>query len=206
PAADLRRRGERLGVAERGRARRDLPGLRHLHGGAGEERGDGRRERAAADADRDHRPRAQRRDADDRRPLRGDEGAARRLLPRRRRLAGRGARVGSQDPGREVRRDRSPAGGGLRGGHVVLDELYREEWGRTLAVLARTLGDVGLAEDAVQEAFAAALERWPRDGVPANPGAWLLTTARNRAIDRIRREQTLRRKTELLAALEPTET
>jgi RNA polymerase sigma-70 factor (ECF subfamily) len=62
---------------------------------------------------------------------------------------------------------------------------------------------VELAEDAVQEAFAAALERWPRDGAPANPGAWLLTTARNRAIDRIRREQTLRRKTELLAALEP---
>jgi RNA polymerase sigma-70 factor, ECF subfamily len=113
--------------------------------------------------------------------------------------------MGGQDPGREVRRDRGAAGGGLRGGHVVLDELYREEWGRTLAVLARTLGDVGLAEDAVQEAFAAALERWPRDGVPANPGAWLLTTARNRAIDRIRREQTLRRKTELLAALDAAE-
>ena len=62
-----------------------------------------------------------------------------------------------------------------------------------------------LAEDAVQEAFAAALERWPRDGAPANPGAWLLTTARNRAIDRIRREQNLRRKTELLAALAPVD-
>ena len=55
----------------------------------------------------------------------------------------------------------------------------------------------------MQEAFAAALERWPREGAPANPGAWLLTTARNSAIDRIRREQNLRRKTELLAALEP---
>jgi RNA polymerase sigma-70 factor (ECF subfamily) len=65
---------------------------------------------------------------------------------------------------------------------------------------------VELAEDAVQEAFATALERWPRDGAPANPGAWLLTTARNRAIDRIRRERALTRKTELLAALEPTET
>jgi RNA polymerase sigma-70 factor (ECF subfamily) len=64
---------------------------------------------------------------------------------------------------------------------------------------------VQLAEDAVQDAFAVALERWPREGVPAVPGAWLLTTARNRAIDRIRREQTLRRKTELLAALEPAE-
>jgi RNA polymerase sigma-70 factor (ECF subfamily) len=57
----------------------------------------------------------------------------------------------------------------------------------------------------VQDAFATALERWPREGVPANPGAWLLTTARNRAIDRIRREQNLRRKTELLAALEADE-
>jgi RNA polymerase sigma-70 factor (ECF subfamily) len=64
---------------------------------------------------------------------------------------------------------------------------------------------VELSEDAVQDAFAAALERWQRDGVPANPGAWLLTTARNRAIDRIRREQNLRRKTDLLAALEPAE-
>jgi RNA polymerase sigma-70 factor, ECF subfamily len=64
---------------------------------------------------------------------------------------------------------------------------------------------VELAEDAVQEAFATALERWPRDGVPTNPGAWLLTTARNRAIDRIRRERTLAHKTELLAALEPAE-
>ncbi len=84
---------------------------------------------------------------------------------------------------------------------ALVEELFREEWGRTLAILARTLGDVQLAEDAVQEAFAAALERWPRDGAPQNPGAWLLTTARNRAIDRIRREQNLRRKTELLAAL-----
>jgi RNA polymerase sigma-70 factor (ECF subfamily) len=57
----------------------------------------------------------------------------------------------------------------------------------------------------VQEAFETALERWPRDGAPASPGAWLLTTARNRAIDRIRREQNLRRKTELLAVLEPGE-
>jgi RNA polymerase sigma-70 factor (ECF subfamily) len=84
----------------------------------------------------------------------------------------------------------------------LVEELFREEWGRTLAILARALGDVELAEDAVQEAFAAALERWPREGAPANPGGWLLTTARNRAIDRIRREQTLRRKTELLGALD----
>jgi RNA polymerase sigma-70 factor (ECF subfamily) len=88
---------------------------------------------------------------------------------------------------------------------ALVEAVFREEWGRTLAILASILGDVDLAEDAVQEAFAAALERWPRDGAPANPGAWLLTTARNRAIDRIRRERTLAHKTELLAALEPAE-
>jgi RNA polymerase sigma-70 factor, ECF subfamily len=85
---------------------------------------------------------------------------------------------------------------------ALVEAVFREEWGRTLAILVRTLGDVELAEDAVQEAFAAALERWPRDGAPDNPGAWLLTTARNRAIDRIRRERALAHKTELLAALE----
>ena len=90
---------------------------------------------------------------------------------------------------------------GIASGASV-EAVFREEWGRTLAILVRTLGDVQLAEDAVQEAFAAALERWPRDGAPDNPGAWLLTTARNRAIDRIRRERTLAHKTELLAALE----
>jgi RNA polymerase sigma-70 factor (ECF subfamily) len=111
--------------------------------------------------------------------------------------------VGRQDPRRPPRLDRGAAGDGLRRGRQpVLEELYREEWGRTLAILARTLGDVQLAEDAVQDAFAVALERWPREGVPANPGAWLLTTARNRAIDRIRRERTLRQKTELLAVLD----
>jgi RNA polymerase sigma-70 factor, ECF subfamily len=70
---------------------------------------------------------------------------------------------------------------------------------RSIAILGRVLGDLDLAEDAVQDAFVRAAERWPRDGVPANPGAWIVTTARNAAIDRIRREQTLARKTELLA-------
>jgi RNA polymerase sigma-70 factor, ECF subfamily len=112
--------------------------------------------------------------------------------------------VGVEDPRLAIRLRRGPSCDGLRGERLVVEELYREEWGRTLAILARILGDVDLAEDAVQEAFAAALERWPRDGAPANPGAWLLTTARNRAIDRIRRERTLAHKTELLAALEET--
>jgi RNA polymerase sigma-70 factor (ECF subfamily) len=111
--------------------------------------------------------------------------------------------MGREDPGSAPRLRRGEAGDGLRRGRLVVEAVFREEWGRTLAILARTLGDVDLAEDAVQEAFAAALERWPRDGAPDNPGAWLLTTARNRAIDRIRRERTLAHKTELLAALEP---
>jgi RNA polymerase sigma-70 factor, ECF subfamily len=67
-----------------------------------------------------------------------------------------------------------------------------------LAALVGFLGDFDLAEEAAQEAFAAAAERWPRDGAPANPGAWLVTTARNRAIDRIRRDRTLAAKVRLL--------
>jgi RNA polymerase sigma-70 factor (ECF subfamily) len=79
---------------------------------------------------------------------------------------------------------------------------FREEWGRAVAALTRVLGDLQLAEDAVQDAFTIALERWPRDGTPTHPGAWIITAARNRAIDRIRREQTFARKAELLARLE----
>jgi RNA polymerase sigma-70 factor (ECF subfamily) len=84
----------------------------------------------------------------------------------------------------------------------LIDAVFREERGRVLAILAGALGDLDLAEESLQDAFAAALERWPRDGAPANPGAWLVTTARNRAVDRIRRERVLERKTELLGRLE----
>jgi RNA polymerase sigma-70 factor, ECF subfamily len=80
----------------------------------------------------------------------------------------------------------------------VLEQVFRDEWGRVLASLVGWLGDIELAEDAAQEAFAIAAERWPRDGTPANPAGWLITTARNRAIDRIRRERTLAAKTEQL--------
>jgi len=81
-----------------------------------------------------------------------------------------------------------------------LDEVFREEWGRVLATLIGVLGDFDLAEDAAQEAFAIAAGRWPRDGVPANPRAWLITTARNRATDRIRRDRALAAKAGLLVA------
>jgi RNA polymerase sigma-70 factor (ECF subfamily) len=80
----------------------------------------------------------------------------------------------------------------------VLEEVFRDEWGRVLASLIGFLGDFDKAEDAAQEAFAVAAQRWPESGVPANPGAWLVTTARNRAIDRIRRERTLAEKIHLL--------
>ncbi len=80
----------------------------------------------------------------------------------------------------------------------MLEDVFRDQWGRVLATLVGHLGDIELAEDAVQEAFAVAAERWPREGAPANPTGWLITTARNRAIDRIRRERTLAAKTEQL--------
>jgi hypothetical protein len=87
----------------------------------------------------------------------------------------------------------------------LLERVFRDEWGRVLAALVRSLGDVELAEEAAQDAFAAAAERWPRDGEPANPMAWLITTGRNRAIDKIRRDRTLAGKTRLLAVPEATE-
>ncbi|HXD54181.1 MAG TPA: sigma-70 family RNA polymerase sigma factor [Solirubrobacteraceae bacterium] len=81
---------------------------------------------------------------------------------------------------------------------MAIDEVFREQWGRVLATLVGVLGDIELAEEAAQDAFAAAAERWPRDGEPANPTGWLIATARNRAIDRIRRRKALVRKTEQL--------
>ena len=71
-----------------------------------------------------------------------------------------------------------------------LDRVFREEHGRVVATLMRNFGDIDLAEDATQEACVAALQRWPTKGIPPNPGGWLTTTARNRAIDRLRREST----------------
>jgi RNA polymerase sigma-70 factor (ECF subfamily) len=80
----------------------------------------------------------------------------------------------------------------------VLEQIFRDDWGRVLASLVGFVGDIERAEDAAQEAFATAAERWPRDGTPANPTGWLITTARHRAIDRIRRERNLATKTEQL--------
>ena len=92
---------------------------------------------------------------------------------------------------------------------MAVEGVFRDHWGRVLATLVGMFRDIELAEDVAQEAFAIAAERWPRDGEPANPTAWLITTARNRAIDQIRRQQVLAEKTrliahELTAHLEPT--
>jgi RNA polymerase sigma-70 factor (ECF subfamily) len=110
--------------------------------------------------------------------------------------------MGGEDPVGPLRPHRGASHRDARGGGRLVEELartYRDERARSIAILGRVLGDLDLAEDAVQDAFVRAAERWPRDGVPRNPGAWIVATARNRAIDRIRRDQTLARKTELLA-------
>ena len=83
----------------------------------------------------------------------------------------------------------------------VLESVFRRERSQILAVLIRLTGDFALAEDALQEAFAEALIRWPNDGVPPRPGAWITTTARRRAIDVVRRARTFRRRREVLERL-----
>jgi RNA polymerase sigma-70 factor (ECF subfamily) len=69
-----------------------------------------------------------------------------------------------------------------------IEGVFRQEYGRAVAVLVRVFGDIDVAEEAVQDAFATAVRRWPEDGVPPSPAGWIITTARNRAIDRLRRE------------------
>src|SRR5205823_1781228 len=143
-----------------------------------------------------HRPRREWRDADHGRAVRGRQGGARRLPLLRGRRSRRGDRPRIADSGRaDGRRGR---GAPRQRGLAILDQVFRDEWGRVLAALIGFLGDFDLAEEAAQEAFATAAERWPREGTPPNPGAWLTTTARNRAVDRIRRDRTLAAKTRLL--------
>ncbi|MGK8508356.1 RNA polymerase sigma factor [Nocardia asiatica] len=72
----------------------------------------------------------------------------------------------------------------------VIEAVFAEHYGRAVASLIRVFGDIGVAEDAVQDAFTAAVQRWPADGLPPSPPGWIITTARNRAIDRLRREAT----------------
>src|ERR1700689_2476605 len=124
-----------------------------------------------------------------RRALPGVEGAPRRLLDHRGRRPRRGAQAG-----RRRVEGLQPEGRGAAvpvnraGVREAITRAHREEWARVVASLTRRFGDLDIAEEAAAEAFAAAVERWPDDGVPPNPGAWLTTTANRKAIDRIRRE------------------
>ncbi len=101
----------------------------------------------------------------------------------------------------------TPRAGARRNGHPpdraaahrAIDAVWRMESPRLIAGLARLVRDVGLAEDLAQDALVVALEKWPETGVPDNPGAWLMATARHRAIDQLRRRQMLERKHEELA-------
>jgi RNA polymerase sigma-70 factor (ECF subfamily) len=96
------------------------------------------------------------------------------------------AAPGVPDRPRGVDRPGVPAGASVSPGEI--DRIFRREYGRAVSVLVRIFGDIDIAEDAVQDAVTVALQRWPADGVPPSPAGWLITTARNRAIDRIRRE------------------
>jgi RNA polymerase sigma-70 factor (ECF subfamily) len=81
---------------------------------------------------------------------------------------------------------------------TTVERVFRDQWGRVLAAMVGYLGDLDLAEEVAQEAFAIATERWPRDGDPVHPAAWLITTARNRTINRVRRGRTLAAEAHLL--------
>ncbi|MDB4965120.1 MAG: polymerase subunit sigma-24, partial [Myxococcales bacterium] len=80
--------------------------------------------------------------------------------------------------------------------HRAIDAVWRIESARLIAGLARMVRDVGFAEELAQEALVVALERWPESGIPDNPGAWLMTTAKNRALDELRRKKLVERKHE----------
>src|SRR5947207_15756236 len=165
-----------------------------------------RRRAAPADDRRHHVPCAQRRVAHVGRPVRRDEGAGRRLLHRRLQGSRRGHRGRVEDPGRTARLDRGEADLGDVAADVAtaVARAFRDEWGRVVATLIRITGDWDLAEECAQDAFALALERWPRDGLPRNPGAWLTTAARNRAVDRMRRVTTGAAKLQEAAVLSST--
>jgi RNA polymerase sigma-70 factor (ECF subfamily) len=95
------------------------------------------------------------------------------------------------------------AGAAAGSGEAEVGRIFREESGRSVAALIRVFGDIDVAEDAVQEAFAIALAKWPGDGLPPKPGGWITTTARNRAVDRLRRESRGRELLSEVAVLSP---
>src|SRR6185369_16618848 len=84
----------------------------------------------------------------------------------------------------------------LPNANVAVDQVYRSDWGRIVATLIRQFGDFELAEDAAQEAFTAAVHQWRTEGVPDSPSAWIIQTAKHKAIDRLRRQTRLQQKLE----------
>src|SRR5689334_24893742 len=84
----------------------------------------------------------------------------------------------------------------LSNSNVTVDAVYRSDWGRIVATLIRQFGDFELAEDAAQDAFTAAVHQWPTEGIPESPPAWIIQTAKHKAIDRLRRQVRLREKLE----------
>src|SRR3954469_24491091 len=191
-APDLRQRHARAGRGdERAGAEAALRGLGGDQPGPGRDAGAVRARRAG---ERDDDPRGERADAGHGWAVRADQGGARRLAALRGGRPRRGDRPGrAHSDGADGRGDR-----GAPGGAALIERTFRDQWGRVLASLIGFLGDFDLAEEAAQEAFVIAAQRWPVDGAPSNPYAWLVSTARNRAIDRIRRERTLAAKTKLL--------
>src|SRR5579862_3133243 len=227
-ASDGVREGQRGERAGRDAQQRVALGDDGLQRGAGEGGRDAGRRRAASQLARRPGGVLGPGTARDRRPVRRDEGAGRGLLAVAGALARRGGRVDQAQPvpgrrgraapdlrarrlrcgahartaraGRaDARRDAVgvavTAGGDV---HRTVEAVWRIESARLIAGIARRVNDLELAEDLAQEALVAAMEQWPESGVPDNPGAWLAATARNRAVDRIRRDQTLRRKTDEL--------
>lgn len=90
--------------------------------------------------------------------------------------------------------------------NTAVDDVYRADWGRIVATLIRSFGDFDVAEDAAQEAFAAAVKQWPTEGVPASPAAWIIQTAKHKAVDRLRRQTRFQEKAESYAQEQPTTT
>ena len=152
---------------------------------------------------RDRRAPQGRRDAADRRPVRRGQRAHRRLHRRSTRPTSTPRSSGrASTPRRSRCRSRSAP----RSTDVDVERVFREQYGRAVAVLVRVFGDIDAAEEAVQDAFAEAVRRWPETGVPPRPAGWIITTARNRGIDRFRRETARAEKHEqaaLVAAGEP---
>src|SRR5688500_11560234 len=87
----------------------------------------------------------------------------------------------------------------LPNANVAVDSVYRSDWGRIVATLIRSFGDFEVAEDAAQEAFAAAVDQWRGSGIPDSPSAWIIQTARHKAIDRLRRQSRFKEKVESYA-------